>query len=182
MTRETSMTPRRTTVYLAVGLLFFGFLGAIGNAQETSGSVKAVQLTGLKGVKDNTKGTLSVENGNLHFVHGKENSDVSASSIQDVVTAADSQRAVGGTIGLMSMAAPYGGGRVLSLFRTKIDTLTVQYRDADGGLHGAIFTMPVGTAEVIKKELVAQGAHTTATGDSTPAATSSTSPNKEKKQ
>ncbi len=35
------MTPRRTTVYLAVGLLFFGFLGAIGNAQETSGSVKA---------------------------------------------------------------------------------------------------------------------------------------------
>ena len=57
-----------------------------------------------------------------------------------------------------------------------------QYRDPDGGLHGAIFTMPVGTAEVIKKELVAQGAHTTATGDSTPAANSSTSPNKEKKQ
>src|SRR5467141_369614 len=65
MTRETCMTPRRTTVYLAVGLLFFGFLGAIGNAQETSGSVKAVQLTGLKGVKDNTKGTLSVESGKL---------------------------------------------------------------------------------------------------------------------
>jgi hypothetical protein len=63
---------------------------------------------------------------------------------------------------MMSMVAPYGGGRVLSLFRSKIDTLTVQYRDADGGLHGAIFTMPVGKAEAIKKELVAQGAHTTA--------------------
>lgn len=58
------------------------------------------------------------------------------------------------------MAAPYGGGRFLALFRTKIDTLTVQYRDADGGLHGAIFTMPAGTAETIKQELVAQGAHT----------------------
>src|SRR5439155_7575623 len=88
--------------------------------------------------------------------HGKASSDVSAASIQDIATAADSQRAIGGTIGLMSMAAPYGGGRVLSLFRTKIHTLTVQYRDADGGLHGAIFTMPVGTSEVIKKELLAQ--------------------------
>src|SRR6267154_849433 len=182
MTRETCMTPRRTTVYLAVGLLFLGFLGAVGNAQETSGSVKAVQLTGLKGVKDNTKGTLSVESGNLHFVHGKENSDVSATSIQDVVTGGDSRESVGKAVGIMGMAAPYGGGRVLSLFRTKIDTLTVEYRDPDGGLHGAIFTMPVGTADVIKKELVAQGAHTTATGDSTPAATSSTSPSKEKKQ
>src|SRR6267142_6024102 len=181
MTKETCMTPRRT-VYLVISLLFSALVSAIGNAQETSVPVKAVQLTGLKGIKDNTKGTLSVENGNLHFVHGKENSDVSATSIQDVVTGADSQRAVGGTIGLMSMAAPYGGGRVLSLFRTKIDTLTVQYRDADGGLHGAIFSMPIGTAEVIKKDLVAQGAHTTATGDSTPAATSSTSPGKEQKQ
>jgi hypothetical protein len=176
------MTPRRT-VYLVVSLLFSMLVSAIGNAQETSVPIKAVQLTGLKGIKDNTKGTLSVENGNLHFVHGKASSDVSASSIQDVVTAADSQRAVGGTIGLMSMAAPYGGGRVLSLFRTKIDTLTVQYRDADGGLHGAIFTMSAGTAEAIKKALVAQGAHTTATGEPTAVpAPSSTSSNKEQKQ
>ena len=177
------MTPRRTTVYLAVGLLFFGFLGAIGNAQATSGSVKAVQLTGLKGVKDNTKGTLSVVNGNLHFVHGKENSDVKATSIQDVVTGADSRESVGKTVGIMGMAAPYGGGRVLSLFRTKIDTLTVEYRDPDGGLHGVIFTMSAGTADAIKKQLVAQGAHTTVTGEPTAVPSpSSTSTNKEQKQ
>ena len=176
------MTSKSTTVLVAAAWLLIGLVIPVGNAQQVSGPVKVVQLTGLVGVKDNAKGTLSVENGQLHFVHGKASSEVNAPSIQDVATAADSQRAVGGTIGLMSMAAPYGGGRVLSLFRTKIDTLTVQYRDADGGLHGAIFTMPVGTAEVIKKELVAQGAHTTATGDSTPAANSSTSPNKEKKQ
>jgi hypothetical protein len=41
-----------------------------------------------------------------------------------------------------------------------LDTLTIQYRDTDGGLHGAVFTMPVGQAEVIKKELIAQGART----------------------
>ena len=176
------MILKSKSVLVAVVSFFAGLVIPVGNAQQVSGPVKVVQLTGLVGVKDNAKGTLSVENGRLHFVHGKASSDVSASSIQDVVTAADSQKAVGGTIGLMSMAAPYGGGRILSLFRTKIDTLTVQYRDADGGLHGTIFTMPVGTAEVIKKELVAQGAHTTATGDSTPAATSSTSPSKEQKQ
>ncbi len=177
------MTPRRTTVYLVVGLLFSVLVSAIGNAQETSVPVKAVQLTGLKGIKDNTKGTLSVENGNLHFVHGKENSDVSATSIQDVVTGADSRESVGKTVGIMGMAAPYGGGRVLSLFRTKIDTLTVEYRDADGGLHGVIFTMSAGTAEAIKKQLVAQGAHTTATGEPTAVPSpSSTSPNKEQKQ
>jgi hypothetical protein len=48
----------------------------------------------------------------------------------------------------------------LSLFRSKVDTLTIQYRDANGGLHGVVFTVPVGTAESVKKELIAQGAHT----------------------
>ena len=131
------------------------------NAQQSSTVVKAVQLTGLPAVQENAKGKLSVENGSLHFTSGKTSSDVTASSIQEVVTGNDSQKAVGKTIGALSMAAPYGGGRVVSLFRKKIDTLTVEYRDADGGFHGVIFTMPLGTANGIKKELMAQGAHTT---------------------
>ena len=177
------MTHRDIAVLFGGALLFAGLIIPVGNAQQVPGPVKAVQLTGLTGVKDNAKGTLNVENGQLHFVHRKASCDVSAASIQDVVTGADSRKSVGKTVGMMSMAAPYGGGRFLSLFRTKIDTLTVQYRDADGGLHGAIFTMPVGTAESIKKELVEQGAHTTAPGEpSTAAAPSSTSPDKEQKQ
>jgi hypothetical protein len=123
--------------------------------------VKAVQLLGLTGVKQNAKGTLKVENGNLQFVHGKTNADITAASIQDIVTGDDTQRSVGGTVGVMSMAAPYGGGRFLSLFRKKIDTLTIQYRDLGGALHGAIFTMPVGAGNAIKTELVSAGAHTT---------------------
>src|SRR5437879_10681084 len=179
MIKERCMTSRTTTVLVGVASFFAGLVIPVANAQRASGPVKVVQLTGLVGVKDNAKGTLSVENGQLHFVHGKASSDVSASSMQDVATAADSQRAIGGTVGLMSMAAPYGGGRVLSLFRTKIDTLTVRYRDVDGGLHGAIFTMPVGMADVIKKDLVAQGAHAIAAGEPSSAASASSSPNKE---
>jgi hypothetical protein len=180
--KEMRMKRRSTTVLTTTALLFAGLMIPRGNAQQNSGPVKAVQLTGLTGVKGNAKGTLSVENGQLHFVRGKETSDVSATTMEDVVTGADSQEAVGKTIGIMSMAAPYGGGRFLSLFRTKIDTLTIRYCDVDGGLHGAIFTMPVGTADAIKKELVVQGAHTSATGDpNAPPASSTKSPSRKQK-
>jgi hypothetical protein len=158
------MLPRRTAVLVSVALLFAGIETSLGNAQEALAPVKAVQLIGLTGVKQNAKGTLKVENGNLQFVHGKTNAGITAAAIQDVVTGDDTQRSVGGTVGVMSMAAPYGGGRFLSLFRKKIDTLTIQYRDADGALHGAIFTMPVGGANAIKTELASGGAHTAATG------------------
>ena len=100
-------------------------------------------------MKESAKGELTVANGRLHFVSGKTGSDVIASSIQDVVAGSDHQRAVGKAVGTVSMAAPYGGGRVVSLFRKKIDTLAIEYRDADGALHGVIFTMPLGTADRI---------------------------------
>ena len=171
------MAPRRTAVLVSVALLFAGIETSIGNAQETPAPVKAVQLIGLTGVKQNAKGTLKVENGNLQFVHGKTNAEITAASIQDVVTGDDTQRSVGGTVGVMSMAAPYSGGRFLSLFRKKIDTLTIRYRGLDGGLHGAIFTMPVGTANAIKTQLVSEGAHTATTGEPTTAIPSSNEQN-----
>jgi hypothetical protein len=130
-------------------------------AQKPEGSVKVTQITGLPGVKNNTGGVLMVDGGKLHFSHGATKVDLPANSVADVVTGADSQRAIHGTMGSVGlMAAPYGSGRFLSLFRTKLDTLTIQYHDADDGLHGAIFTMPVGKADEIKKKLLAQGAQT----------------------
>jgi hypothetical protein len=72
-------------------------------AQQSPQSVKAVQIIGLPAVKENAKGTLIV------LVHGKGISDISASSIQDIVTGTDSQKAVGKTVGTISMAAPHGG-------------------------------------------------------------------------
>jgi hypothetical protein len=130
------------------------------NAQQPAAPTKVVQIMGLTGVKNKTSGSLAIEGGNLRFAHGQTKVDLAATSVQDVVTGNDSQRLVHGTLGTLTMFAPYESGRFLSLFRTKLDTLTIQYRDADGGLHGAVFTMPVGQAEVIKKELIAQGAHT----------------------
>jgi hypothetical protein len=173
----------RAKELLRIGTLSVAVVTISGvNAQQSPPVMKAVQLTGLPGVKENAKGKLSVENGSLRFISGKTASDVNASSIQDVVTGSDSQKAVGKTIGMLSMAAPYGGGRVLSLFRKKIDTLTVEYRDADGAFHGVIFTMPPGTADAIKKELIAQGAHTTVVPEATTAEASPNTSPKEQKQ
>ena len=157
------MISRINALVIAVTLFFCSPLIRIGHAQQAQTETQAVQVIGLVGLKENTKGMLIVVNGTLRFVHAKGNTDVAAASIEDVVTGKDSQRVIGGTFGTVaSLAAPFGSGSALPLLRKKVDTLTIQYRDADGALHGAIFTMPRGKADPIKKELVAQGAHTSA--------------------
>ena len=121
---------------------------------------KSTLVIGLTGVKENTPGDLEIEKGSLHFVHSKNVSDIPTSSIVDVVTGSDSQRLIHGAAGTVSQFGPFGSGRFLSLFRSKLDTLTVQYRDGDGGLHGAIFTLPSRESEIVKARLLAAGAHT----------------------
>ena len=146
---------------IAVALFLCSPLLRIGRAQQAQTETQAVQVIGLAGLKENTKGRLTVVNGTLRFAYAKGNMDVAATSIEDVVTGKNSQRVIGGTFGTVaSLAAPFGSGSALPLFRKKVDTLTIQYRDAEGGLHGAIFTMPRGKADPLKQELVAQGAHT----------------------
>jgi len=177
------MTCAGAVVLLAAALFSVGPMASAAKAQQNPAPVKAVHLIGFSGLEDNAKGNLSVENGHLHFVHGKANFEIEATAILDVVTGTDSKKAVGKTIGTISMAAPYGGGRFLSLFRKKIDTLTVQYRDADGGLHGASFTTAVGAGGGIRNELLAQGAHTAATEQPTAVPDPPTGPtSKEKKE
>jgi hypothetical protein len=147
-------------VSLAMALALAGLATCSASAQQTSKHPNAIALTGLNGVKDDAKGTLTVESGSLHFTHAKKTSDLSVASIEDVVTGEDTQASVGKTVSTLSMAAPYGSGRFLALFRSKFDTLTLRYRDENGALHGVIFALPAGGAEPIKKELLAQGAHT----------------------
>ena len=153
------MISRVPVLLIALILLWCDSLIPRSHAQQTLTS--AVQVIGIVGVKEKTKGTLSLVNSALRFSHAKGNTDVTAASIEDVVTGADSQRVIGGTLGTVTqIAAPFGSGRILSLFRTNLDTLTIKYRDANGGLHGIIFTVPLGKAEMIKQELIAHGAKT----------------------
>jgi hypothetical protein len=158
--KEAAMAVRsmRTAIIFSAGILSFAALPCA--AQQPAAGTKVVQVTGLVGVKANSKGTLTQENGSLQFANSKTKVSVPIHSVEDVISGNDSQRVFRGTFGTLTMLAPYGGGRFLSLFRAKLDTLTIQYRDGDGALHGAIFTMPVGQADVVKKRLVSQGART----------------------
>jgi hypothetical protein len=133
--------------------------------QDTD-TVKAKHVLGLEEVKRNASGTLTIGNGNLEFTKGKIKNDVSATSITEVLQGADTQRTIGGALGTISMFGPYGSGRFLSLFRTKIDTLSITYVDASGGIHGAVFTVPKGGGVPAKRALLAQGAKTTVPLDS----------------
>jgi len=129
-------------------------------AASAGNGVTATHLIGMGKVPRNVSGTLSIEGDKLHFTSkgANGNSELALGTIQNIQTADDSKRLIGGVVGTLSMFGPYGSGRFLSLFRKQIDVLTIEYRDANGGLHGAIFTMADNTAQPLKDKLVAAGA------------------------
>ena len=139
--------------------------------QKQVTTFKVVHVIGLEAIQHNAKGKVTVSKDALTFATGPTKSDLPIAGIQDVLTGADSQRLIHGSLGTLTMFAPYGSGRFLSLFRQKLDTLTIEYRDSNGGLHGAIFTLPQGQAAALKGQLVAAGAKATPVPaeDSTPA-------------
>ena len=131
-------------------------------SQETPGAgpIPGVKsLIGLENIKPGATGTLSSSSAGLEFSNKKGKTDIAISSIQDVFTGQESRQDVSGMGGtLVEAAIPYGGGRVVSLFSHKVDVLTVEYTDSNGGFHGAIFLLSAGKAAAFKNQLVAEGA------------------------
>jgi hypothetical protein len=132
-------------------------VSAIGTVPNTT------HVLGLDKIKRGAKGELAIAGESLRFDVGNATADVSIASIEDVFTEEDTKQSVGGTTGTVAkLAMPYGSGRVLSLLATqKIDVLTLDYRDSNGGLHGVVFTLPKGQAPAVKRQLVELGAHAT---------------------
>jgi hypothetical protein len=149
-----------TVVSMGVGSLAVPCLAQDAKTGNVMSFADTKQVLGLEGLKHNVTGTLAVENASLVFTKGKKKVVVPAATIQEVMTGKDTERTIGGTVGTLTMFAPYGAGRFLSLFRTKIDTLSIEYLDPSGGVHGAIFTLPEGNALDAKKALLSQGAKT----------------------
>jgi len=149
-----------TVLLMGVGSLAAPCLAQDANTGNAISFANTKEVLGLDGLKHNVTGTLAAENGSLVFTKGKKKIAVPAASITEVMTGEDTERAIGGTIGILTMFAPYGGGRFLSLFRTKIDTLAIEYVDTSGGMHGAIFILREGNAAAAKKALLSQGART----------------------
>jgi hypothetical protein len=170
-----------TSFQVGHGLVFLTVLLSLSTASiaqnqsearsPVSGStIHVTQVLGFEGAKHNATGDLKIQDGVMQFQHdGSTAAQVSISSIQDIFVE-DGDKQVGGTaMTLGKAAAPYGGGRVVSLFaHKKYDFLTVEYLDNRGGFHGAIFQLEKGQGETFKKALVASGAHITPPVERTP--------------
>src|SRR3989454_11466861 len=124
-----------------------------------SPGIRVTHVLGLEGVSGNTTGNLTIEDNTLQFQKsGGATNQVSIASIQAVFLGEQSKQVGGLPMTLGKAATPFGGGRVISLFaHKKYDTLSLEYVDADGGIHGAIFQLKKGQAEIVKNELMAQG-------------------------
>jgi hypothetical protein len=107
---------------------------------------------------------LSIQDDSLQFKqNGKRAAQVQVKigSVRNVFLGGESKQVGGLPMTLGKTAAPFGGGRVVSLFaHKKYDTLTLEYLDGDKGIHGAIFQLAKGQGEVVKNELIAQGVTT----------------------
>ena len=65
------MSLRINALVIAVALFFCSPLIRIGHAQQAQTQTQAVQLIGLAGLKENTKGRLTVVNGTLRFIYAE---------------------------------------------------------------------------------------------------------------
>jgi hypothetical protein len=122
-------------------------------------SIDATHLVGWPNTKSNSKGTLSAQDNVLRFQQGgKPLAQVDIASVRDVFLGEESNQVGGVPMKIGKAAAPYGGGRVISLFaHKKYDTLTLEYVDSNGGVHGVIFQLNKGQGELVRDELVARG-------------------------
>lgn len=122
-------------------------------------SVRVTHLLGWPNTKTNCNGTLSIQDNLLQFRQkGRPGAQISIASVQNLFLGEESKQIAGLPMTLGKAAAPYGGGRVVSLFaHKKYETLTLEYVDSDGGVHGVIFQLSKGQGEMLKDELVARG-------------------------
>jgi opacity protein-like surface antigen len=124
-------------------------------------AIRTTHLMGFENTSNNAHGTLSFQGDGLVFQKGDKSPVlVKVSSIQDVFLGDQSKQVGGIPMTLGKAAVPFGGGRAISLFaHKKYDTLTLEYVDTNGGIHGAIFELRKGQAEGLRNELIARGAH-----------------------
>jgi hypothetical protein len=155
------------TVLLSLSAASIGQNQSEAQSPVPGAAIHVTQVLGFEGAKHNATGELKIQDSVMQFQHdGITAAQVSISSIQDIFVE-DEDKQVGGTaMTLGKTAAPFGGGRVVSLFaHKKYDFLTVEYLDNNGGFHGAIFQLDKGQGQTFKKDLVANGAHISSPDD-----------------
>ena len=163
------LNPRLAVAFLIVliGCSTVVFAEHASQPKNSPVSIRATHLLGFESVPTNAHGILTIEADAVQFQKsGKPAVQVTIASVQGVFLG-DQSRQVGGLpMTLGKAAVPFGGGRAVSLFaHEKYDTLTLEYVDGNGGLHGAIFQFKKEQGEVVRNELLASGAHINSNDD-----------------
>jgi len=124
-------------------------------------SINVKHVLGFEGVKRNVGGELSIHDDGPRFLRdGSPAAQLTITSIQNISLGQEDKQVGGVPMMLGKTAVPFGGGRVVSLFSHKeYDSLTIEYLDATGGFHGAIFELAKGQGQTFKDALIAHGAH-----------------------
>jgi len=151
------------TLLLSLNAASIGQNQSEAQSPVSGSTIHVTQVLGFEGAKHNATGELKIQGRAMQFQHdGSTAAQVNISSIQDIFVEGGDKQLGGTAMTLGKTAAPFGGGRVVSLFaHKKYDVLTVEYLDNSGGFHGAIFQLEKGQGETFKKALVADGAHIT---------------------
>jgi hypothetical protein len=171
-TPDATFLMRRSVAALVILMIWWSALTFAQNASQPTNptkplSIRAIHLLGFGSTPGNANGTLSIQDDALQFEkNGKSAVQVKIASIHDIFLGEQDTQIGGLPMTLGKTAAPFGGGRVVSLFaHKKHDTFALKYVDGNGGLHGAIFQLGKGQGEALRNELVAKGAHVSDSAD-----------------
>jgi len=149
-----AITARVLTLFALTSAL--GCFAAAADTQTTpppapNPNPSAILVLGGDGMKHNAHGSLGTSADGLTFESKGKTTKVAATSLEKVSVGSNERETGGLPVTAAKMAIPYGGGRVVSLFaHEKYDTLTVEYRDDNGGYHGMLFNVPKGQADSLQ--------------------------------
>jgi hypothetical protein len=111
-------------------------------------STKAEHVYGLPDIKKNKKGTLTLDADALTFTGTSGNASIPRLSVT-AVSAGNERVEIWGMGGrILRMTIPNGGGiAAAAVMHHRIDMLTIEFKDAHGGGHSAVFFLPANEAE-----------------------------------
>jgi hypothetical protein len=127
-------------------------------SSDTWHSDQATLLAGLTGIKEKTKGSLSLSPTALVFATTEGRASIDRATMLSV-TIGDERMETGGTAGRITRAViPFGGGAAVATVTNKqISLLTIQFLDDHNALHGAVFLLPKNEAILAQQQLGSPG-------------------------
>lgn len=117
----------------------------------------AFHIAGLENIDPYAKGTLTVANGRLNFIRDMTSVQIPFSALSGYAIEQDTKGLTHGKKSLLLSLAPFGSGKALSMIRTGVDMLTLEYKDSRGGIRGSILMLPKGSGANVAKLLAGQG-------------------------